>query len=210
MTGTIALGVFSLLLSFVNLDVPLYSQMPMYPTACESVATVASLNYLGYDITIDEFLDSYLPTVSFGDERVAESDYNIFDYYFVGNPRTYGGWLCNPPVIVGAVQNYFFDTGEHWFSAYDYTGVNFNFLLDEVAQGRPVVIWVTQGFEDSAFVDLMGNPYCAKNHAVVLSGYDRTRGVVMITDSIDGRYEVDYYKAKSVFDFAGKRSVVFK
>lgn len=210
MYGTIAIGVFSLFLQFAQLDVPYYDQTVYYQTACESVATVASLNYLGYDISIDDFLDNYLARIDYWEDELDNPDYNIFDRYFVGNPRTYDGWLCYPPVIVSGVEQYFSDIGETKRSPYNLTGVGFNFLLDEVALGHPVVIWIMSGFETTELKEFRGNTYCADNHAVVLSGYDRRRGVVFIVDSIDGVLELDYCRVKSCYDFAGKRSVVIK
>ena len=210
MGGTIAIGVFSLFLNLVQLDVPLYDQTVKYQTACESVATVATLNYFGYDITIDEFLDSYLDIIEARNVEFSVNGHNIFDVYFVGNPRTYNGWLCYPPVIVKAVERYFSNIDEKYRRPYNCTGYSFNSLLDEVSKGNPVVVWITQGCQESEIVDFKGSEYVALNHAVVLSGYDRNRGVVLITDSIDGSLELDYNVVKNVFDFAGKRSVVIK
>lgn len=210
MGGTIAIGVFSLFMNFVQLDVPCYDQTVRYQSACESVATVACLNALGYDISIDDFLDRYLPIIDIRSIGLVETGDNIFNHYFVGNPRTYNGWLCYPPVIVSAVQRYFGDVNMNLRRPVDYTGVGFNFLLDELALGHPVVIWVTQDYEVTEYASLYGNQYTVFNHAVVLAGYDRSRGVVSIIDSINGVLELDYNRVKFVFDFAGKRSVVIK
>lgn len=210
MGGTIAIGVFSLFMNFVQLDIPCYDQTISYQTACESVATVACLNALGYDISIDDFIDRYLDIIDARSVVSVDIDDNIFNHYFVGNPRTYNGWLCYPPVIVNAVQKYFSEVNMNLRRPVDYTGVGFNFLLDELALGHPVVIWVTENYETTEFKDLYGNQYAVLNHAVVLAGYDRSRGVVSIIDSINGVLELDYNRVKSVFDFAGKRSVVIK
>lgn len=207
--GTLVLGVFSLWMNSVFLDVPLYDQTVEYKTACESVATVATLNYLGYDITIDEFLDNYLAVIDPWDKEVMERD-DIFDHYFVGNPRTSAGWMCNPPVIVSGVEQYFSDIGEEELRPYDYTGVGFNFLLDEVAAGHPVVIWITHGCIDSEVKSWYGNPYFAKSHTVTLSGFNRSTGTVQLTDSVDGIVEMPYIQVKNNYVFAGKRSVVIK
>lgn len=208
--GTVVIGVFSLMLNFTQLDVPLYDQTVDYKTACESVATVATLNYMGYDVTIDEFLDEYLDTIDPWATEVFECESNIFDSYFVGNPRTSAGWLCNPPVICEAVSEYFSEIGEADCRPYDYTGVGFSFLLDEVAAGHPVVLWVTHGCIDTELRDWKGHPYFARSHAVVLNGFDRRRGVVFITDSVEGKVELPYEMVKSNYIFAGMRSVVIK
>lgn len=208
--GAVVLGVFSLMLNFSSLDVPLYDQTVEYKTACESVATVATLNYQGYEITIDEFLDNYLDTTDPWSAEVFACEGNVFDSYFLGDPHLSSGLLCNPPVIVRGVEKYFLDIGESSRRPYDYTGVGLNFLLDEVSKGNPVVIWITHGCENTEVRDWYGSPFFARSHTVVLSGYDRERGVVTITDSVDGIFEVDYVKCKSNYDFAGRRSVVIK
>lgn len=43
-----------------KINVPYLDQSVKYPTGCESVSSVMLLNYLGYDISVDEFIDNYL------------------------------------------------------------------------------------------------------------------------------------------------------
>ena len=43
-----------------RIDVPYLDQTAQAPTGCESVSAVMLLRYLGYDITIDRFLDTAL------------------------------------------------------------------------------------------------------------------------------------------------------
>lgn len=208
MACVVLLGVFSMMVSETYLDVPCYDQTVNYKTSCESMATVEVLNYLGYDITIDDFLGKYLDIVERAD--VVESDGNIFDQYFVGDPHTYDGLLCNPPVIVEAVTEYFGDIGETNRLAIDRSGLCFNFLLDEVAIGRPVVLWITHGCVNSEVKEFVGNQFFAHSHTVVLSGFDRARGVVQLTDSVDGIVELPYEQVRDNYEFCGKRCVVIK
>ena len=44
----------------VKIDVPYISQKGKYPTGCESVSTVMLLQFLGYDISVDTFIENYL------------------------------------------------------------------------------------------------------------------------------------------------------
>ena len=44
-----------------QLSVPYISQEGSFPNGCESVSAVMLLRYYGFDITPDEFIDSYLP-----------------------------------------------------------------------------------------------------------------------------------------------------
>ncbi len=40
---------------------PFIDQRDKYPTGCESVTAVMALQYAGVDITVEEFIDNYLP-----------------------------------------------------------------------------------------------------------------------------------------------------
>ena len=44
----------------MKIDVPYINQSEKYPTGCESVTSVMLLHYLGYDISVDEFIEKYL------------------------------------------------------------------------------------------------------------------------------------------------------
>ena len=42
-------------------DAPFIDQREKYPTGCESVTAVMALQYAGVDVTVEEFIDGYLP-----------------------------------------------------------------------------------------------------------------------------------------------------
>ena len=74
------------------INVPYLSQSPGYPTGCESVSSVMLLQYLGYEITVDEWIKQYLEQQEFetragivygGDPRKV----------FCGNPYREDGML---------------------------------------------------------------------------------------------------------------------
>ncbi len=46
---------------WLSIDVPYLSQEGEYPTACEIVSAVMVLSYYGYDVSVDDFIDDYLP-----------------------------------------------------------------------------------------------------------------------------------------------------
>ena len=50
----------------IKINAPYISQKETYPTGCESVSTVMLLNFLGYNITVDEFIEKYLDCGAFG------------------------------------------------------------------------------------------------------------------------------------------------
>ena len=47
------------------IKVPYINQSKRYPTGCESVSSVMLLQYLGYDITVDEWIEQYLKQQEF-------------------------------------------------------------------------------------------------------------------------------------------------
>ena len=97
------IGFISVLISSVNLEVPLIMQYPNFPTGCESVATTALLQYYGYKIDENEFVDNYVDTIESNASNIGDFE-NVFDAYFVGNPRSSHGFLCNPPVMINSVK----------------------------------------------------------------------------------------------------------
>lgn len=45
----------------VKLDVPFIDQRQSYPSGCESVSAVMALKHCGVAVSVDEFIDKYLP-----------------------------------------------------------------------------------------------------------------------------------------------------
>ena len=45
------------------IEVPYIDQSVSYPTGCESVSATMLLQYLGYEITVDEFIRNYVTCV---------------------------------------------------------------------------------------------------------------------------------------------------
>lgn len=201
----ICLGFITSLLGRVKLEVPLIYQYPDFPTGCETVATVEMLQYLGYDIEVDEFIDNYLDTIAYDDSRIADFE-NVFDYYFVGNPRSYSGFLCNPPVIVDAVNKYFSKLNVVLASPVDLTGTSLRNLLDYVSDGYPVVIWLTIDYVEPTKKELYSSSYYTPSHTVVISGYDTDANEVYIVDSISGHVVLDYSHVKDLYDAVGRKS----
>ena len=53
----------------IKIEVPYLDQSHYYPTGCESVSTVMLLQYLGYRVSVDEFIRDYLKQDSFEERR---------------------------------------------------------------------------------------------------------------------------------------------
>ena len=85
------------------IQVPYIDQSVKYPTGCESVSTVMLLQYLGYEITVDEFIENYLEKRDFETKegQLYGADPNL---YFCGSPYDKDSFGCYAPVICKALE----------------------------------------------------------------------------------------------------------
>mgnify|MGYP002620986401 CR=1 FL=1 len=88
------------------LDVPYIDQNVKYPTGCESVSTVMLLQYLGYKISVDEFIENYLEQDTF-EQRRGEQYGPDPRKMFCGSPYDEESFGCYSPVIVKALNRFF-------------------------------------------------------------------------------------------------------
>lgn len=131
------------------LDVPYIDQSVKYPTGCESVSTVMLLQYLGYKISVGEFIENYLEQDTF-EQRHGEQYGPDPRKMFCGSPYDEESFGCYSPVIVKAL-NRFFEESEKKKSAernqlkyrvVDETGKTAQQLVEQyVKKGMPVIFW---------------------------------------------------------------------
>lgn len=131
------------------IDAPYIDQRDNYPTGCESVTAVMALQYEGVDVTVEEFIDSYLPQ---GDapyedaqgDLVGDSPWEVF----LGSPYEDSGWGCYAPVIAGAVEELLKDRGSS-LKVQELSGVSLDKLCgDYIDRGVPVMLWATIDMEE--------------------------------------------------------------
>ena len=134
----------------VIIQAPYIDQSVRYPTGCESVSAVMLLQYLGIDITVDRFIETYLEKRDF-----EERDGVLFGpdprKYFCGSPYDEDAFGCYAPVIVNALEKVFLDvesgkcSTKHETAAYravDETGTPLEELLIKyIDHGMPVICW---------------------------------------------------------------------
>lgn len=186
----------------IALDVPALQQNPELPTGCESVALTNALLALGFDLEKTEIADNWLPT--------SDDD---FVTAFMGDPHASDGHSCMAPAIVETANTYLAAQGSALMAA-DLTGAPFDRLLEEVADGRPVIVWCTIGLADP------GDPYQveradgrtfrlhANSHCVVISGYDLDAGTVLVSDSLVGQTSCDMRLLAKRYYELGAQAVV--
>lgn len=155
------------------ISVPLISQQD-YPTGCESVTSVMALQFAGYDVSVDEFIDQYLKTGRYyakDGQYYGDSPYSSF----IGNPRTGSGFGCFAPVIYEALVK---AAGENQVK--DLTGMPLGEICkDYIGNGIPVILWATMEMTASypgrqwTILDT-GETYTwsAQEHCLLLVGVD--------------------------------------
>lgn len=146
-----------------------------YPTGCESVTAVMALRYAGYDISVEEFIDCYLPQGDFwveGEQAYGDDPYQCF----VGDPYSSSGFGCFAPALATALAGV---AGED--AVADLTGTSLNSLCRKyIDQGTPVILWATMDMREptagrSWILADSGETFTwtAGEHCLLLVGYDQ-------------------------------------
>ena len=159
-------------------NVPTIHQFPQFPTGCESVATVMALNYFGNPITVEQFVDAFLPTSR---DFYVESGMNFGPSpyeYFIGNPKSSASYGCMAPVIEKALRACVDDS----YTVSNLTDTSLEELCDQyIDNDIPVILWATINMletnpknswylSDGTRFTWPGNEHC-----MLLVGYDDTQ-----------------------------------
>ncbi len=147
------------------------------------------LQYLGYsNVTNTDLNEKYLVKAEPG----TASPFNAY----IGDPTTYdNSYGCYAPVIVNAAEAYFKDKRLDK-KAVDISGLELTDLLTYVNSGIPVITWCTTNLlatTNGTKWEIDGETITWKNyeHAVVLIGYNKTKGTVICADPLKGIVEYD-------------------
>ncbi len=143
------LGGEALLDPSTALDVPYIDQRDKYPTGCESVTAVMALRWAGVDISVEEFINDYLPK---GDAPHYDQmgNYVGADPWeeFLGSPYSEDGWGCYAPVIAQAVEQVLADREITHLETRLLQDVELSTLLEEYVEKEiPVIVWATIDME---------------------------------------------------------------
>ncbi len=120
-----------------RIEVPYLDQSGAYPTGCESVSAVMLLQYLGYDISVDTFIEQYLEKEDF-EEREGVWYGPDPRTHFCGSPYDEDSFGCYAPVICKALEKILGDA----YEVSDRTGTEIDILIREyIDREMPVVFW---------------------------------------------------------------------
>lgn len=198
------------------LNVPFLDQRGDWPTGCESVSAVMVLQYFDVTVTVEEFVDGYLPLGTAphenGEGRIVGCDPRLA---FPGDPRTEGGWGCYAPVIESSLKRFLEERPDmRRLSVEAPKGNSLPELCEEyVRQGIPVLVWATINMEppqmeDSFFLEETGEEFqwIYPMHCLVLTGWDDTG--YTFNDPMAGK-ETHYLKKETeeAYEALGRQAV---
>lgn len=163
-----------------NICVPYIDQTEKWPTGCESVSAVMLLNYLGIEVSVDEFVAKYLPLREFCEKDGVRYGANPREE-FVGSPYDADSFGCYAPVICGALNRVFKDFGSS-YTAYDVTGADTQELCRYLDANMPVVYWATLDLKEPVigpewvlYDSGKTFTWISNEHCMLLTGYDEDK-----------------------------------
>lgn len=196
----------------VLIEAPYIDQSVKYPTGCESVSTAMLLQYLGYDISVDQFIHEYLEQKEFEirEGQLYGADPNL---YFCGSPYDEDSFGCYAPVICKALEK---AIGSQ-YDIINETGTSIERLLvDYIDQGIPVIFWACINMREPIIgpqwrlyeKDEMFT-WISNEHCMLLVGYDEegyyfndpydNQGVIRYDKNIvENRHKAQYSMAVGI------------
>ena len=190
-----------------RLNVKCIYQNPELPNGCEVTSLAIALNYHGFNVSKGVLADLYLPRGRIG----STSPYDAY----IGNPRIKNAsWYCYSPVIVRCGNSYLSGQGSE-YQAVDLTGQDFERLLVELDEGRPVIFWGTLSMGSPSYGSdwVIGGTRYAKHynlHCLVLTGYDLEKNLVYVSDPLRGNVTYNLTTTKKRYEQMKKQAVVIK
>ncbi|MBQ8107496.1 MAG: C39 family peptidase [Ruminococcus sp.] len=188
-------------------------QRPELPTGCEITSLTMLLNYNGFGADKLTMARQYLPKTEFytDAEGLHGADYR---YSFAGDPEDDDSYGCHAPCIVTAADSYLSQQGSA-LRAHDLTGSDLDSLFsDYIDKDQPVLIWITYydlpaPYYTNSWLTPSGARivWLANEHCVMLTGYDRDKGLVYVNDPLAGMTTYDLSLLKLRYEQMGRQCV---
>lgn len=144
-------------------------------TGCESVTAVMLLNFLGYDLSIYDFIDKFLDKEPFEMRDGVLCGPDPYEA-FAGNPYDAEAMGCYAPVIKNSLEKII---GEE-YEVIDESGGELPALCEKyIDRGMPLIVWATIDLKDivvGPVWKLRKNgqdfTWLSNEHCMLLVGYD--------------------------------------
>ena len=194
------------------IQVPYIDQSIKYPTGCESVSAVMLLKYLGYEMSVDEFIADYLEMKDFEEKegQLYGADPNL---YFCGSPYDKDSFGCYAPVICKALEKVL---GQD-YGVINETNTSMEDLIEKyIDRGMPVVFWACINMREPIvgpqwrlFDSGDTFTWISNEHCMLLVGYDEegyyfndpheNRGLIRYDkELVEDRHKAQYSMAVGV------------
>lgn len=188
-------------------------QMPQLPTGCEAVSLTILLNHLGFKVDKMTIAEKYLPKQEFYTKNGVLYGADVVNT-FAGDPRNSYSYGCYAPCIVKTAEKYLKSCGSD-MAAYDISGKSMEQLFEQyIDKGQPVLIWITSNglskpYKTEQWVTADGKnvQWLRHEHCVVLTGYDRAKKLVYVSDPLVGNTSYDYDKINLRYEQMGCQAV---
>ena len=146
------------------------------------------------------------------DDYLVFADRN-FAMGYIGNPHTEDGAGIFAPGLVKTANN-FLEAQESEKRGFDISDTDFEDLYNYVAAGIPIIIWNTMYLEKPVPTDEVcefeGKTYrwFRNEHCMVMCGFDKENGTVLIQDPLDGLVERDAETFAKYYEELGKNAMI--
>lgn len=195
-----------------KIEVPYIDQSVRYPTGCESVTAVMLLQYLGYELTVDTFIETYLEKQAF-EKRDGQMYGPDPAQFFAGSPYDAESFGCYAPVIVSALRK----VVSPQYEVQDESGTDIGKLITNyIDHDMPVILWACINMREpitGPAWKLLGSGeefvWISNEHCMLLVGYDEmcyyfndpyeNNGVIGYEKAlVEDRYRAQYCQAVTV------------
>lgn len=188
-------------------------QNPQLPTGCEAVSLTILLNHLGFKVDKMTIAEKYLPKQEFYTKNGVLYGADVANT-FAGDPRNTYSYGCFAPCIVTTAKKYLKSQGSD-MEVRDISGKSLEELFEQyIDKGQPVIIWITSNklsepFKAEQWVTADGKnvQWLRHEHCVVLTGYDRGKKQIFVSDPLAGNTSYDYDKLALRYEQMGFQAV---
>ncbi|MCR5120794.1 MAG: C39 family peptidase [Ruminococcus sp.] len=188
-------------------------QHPELPAGCETTSLTMLLNFYGIGADKLDIARNYLPKQAFywQDGIMYGADFRTT---FAGDPEDENSYGCYAPCIVTAANSYLSACGSG-MRARDISGENLDTLLSQyIDNNTPVLIWITYGsLHEPSYTTVWTTPageqvqWYGWEHCAVLTGYDRDRRIIYVSDPIAGNTYYDMDLLNTRYEQFGRQCV---
>ena len=188
-------------------------QEPALPNGCEAASLASVLNYYNVQADMLDLAYAYIPRQDFYEDEQGNRVGPDPEYAYPGDPATSIGFYCFAGAVCEGANAYLEAAGSS-LRAYDVTGITQAGLEQYLADGTPVIVWVTTDWQEPRLgeytwyvegTDEVYTPY-VNLHCLVLTAMGQTK--CKTADPLRGEQTVDKQTFLDIFASVGSHAVI--